>query len=202
MTPSPETRFTLIEKIKDRQDVEAWLEFASIYQPLIFNICRSKGMQHADATDVTQEVLARVAKAIETFNYNDRGATFRGWLYRITRNMAMDFFRQRKRNLLAQTERPIDPWVDNEPSCEEAREFQTEFRRQVFVVVAKAVQAQVKPDTWTAFWQTEMEQRSVEEVAANLGMTAGAIYVARSRILARLKKEVQKRLNETDQYIV
>ena len=66
MNSSPKTRYTLLEKIKDPQDAEAWYEFTSIYQPLIFKICRKKGMQHADATDVTQEVLTRVASAIET----------------------------------------------------------------------------------------------------------------------------------------
>ena len=136
------------------------------------------------------------------FRHDLKGATFRGWLYQITRNLVVDFFRKRKRNLLSQAEQPTQLRMDEEPSREESLEFQTEYRRQVFVVVAKAVQPQVQPDTWAAFWQTEMEHKSVSEVSAELNMTSGAIYVARSRVIARLKKEVQKRLNETDPFFV
>ena len=202
MNSSPQTRYTLIEKIKDPQAADAWSEFTTIYQPLIFKICRSRGMQHADATDVTQEVLTRVANAIEKFQYDRNGATFRGWLYRITRNMVVDFFRQQKKNMSVNVEHAISFQMDTEPTREESMEFQTEFRRQVFAIVAKTVQQQVKSETWAAFWMTEFERRSVEAVADELQMSPGAIYVARSRVLARLKNEAQKRMNETDQYFV
>ena len=200
MESSPKTRYTLIEKIKDPQAAEAWAEFATIYQPLIFKICRKKGMQHADATDVTQEVLTRVSHAIENFRYDQKGATFRGWLYRITRNLVIDFFRQQQRNLLANAEPDRESQIEVEPSEEEALEFQTEYRRQVFATVANTVQQKVKPDTWAAFWMTEFENRNVDEVSQELQMTPGAIYVARSRVIAKLRNEVQKRMNETDPY--
>ncbi len=197
-----DTRYSLIEKIKNPRDAEAWHEFASIYQPLIFKICCSRGMQHADATDVTQDVLARIAQAIEQFRYDQSGATFRGWLYRITRNMVADFFRKGKKDLLQHADRTTELRFDKDPARDECREFQIEFQRQVFTVVARQVQNQVKPQTWAAFWETEMENRHVESVASELEMTPGAIYVARSRVIARLRKEVQKRLSETDQFFV
>ena len=76
MQDSPKTRYSLIGKLHDPQNLEAWSEFASIYQPLIFRICRQKGLQHADATDVTQDVMSRVADAIDSFDDNQKEATF------------------------------------------------------------------------------------------------------------------------------
>jgi RNA polymerase sigma-70 factor (ECF subfamily) len=198
MNSLPATRYTLIEKIRNPQDVEAWHEFTAIYQPLIFNVCRKRGLQHADATDVTQEVLARVANAVDEFRHDRAGATFRGWLYRITRNLTADYFRRRGKDPLAKatlhTELP-DDW---QPTEEESGEFQLEFRKQMFSIVTTIVQSQVKPATWQAFWQTEVLGESVDLVAKELSLSTGAIYVARSRVLARLRKEVQRRLDEAN----
>jgi len=202
METSPKTRYSLINKIRDPKAAEAWAEFAEIYQPLIFRICCSKGMQYADATDVTQDVLARVADAIEQFRHDEEDANFRGWLYRITRNMVVDFFRKQKRNVLADAGHASAIQHGDDPSLEESLEFQTQYQRQVFSIVAKTIQQSVKQDTWNAFWMTEFEQRPVEDVSSELNMSPGAIYVARSRVIARLRNEVQKRMSETDQYFV
>lgn len=197
MEHDPPTRYTLISKLQDSQNAEAWHEFASIYQPLIFRICQNRGLQHADATDVTQEVLARVSTAIESFDGSQKGATFRGWLYRVTRNLVADFFRRQQKQAMNFDNANLLQAVEQDPLPGESAEFQLEYQRQIFLVVAREVESQVQPNTWQAFWQTEVQRRNVEEVAAELGMNAGAIYVARSRIVARLKKAVEKRLNET-----
>jgi RNA polymerase sigma-70 factor (ECF subfamily) len=201
MKSSPETRYTLIGKLRDPKDAEAWAEFTSIYQPLIFRICRARGLQHADATDVTQEVLAKIADVIDRFDHTAEGANFRGWLYRVTRNLVMDFFRHQKKDLLVQADVAIQLADDKSPTKEESAEFQVEFQRQIFWLVAQNVRVQVKPATWDAFWQTEVQRRPVKDVAKELNMTTGSIYVARSRVIARLKKEVEKRLSETSDYL-
>lgn len=197
MESNPETRFSLIEKIKNPEDLDAWMEFTAIYQPLIFNICRKKGLQHADATDVTQEVLIRVSKAIERYHHDRATSTFRGWLYRITRNLTVDYFRRQGNDPLAKAAMPDEIENCPEPTADEASTFHVEFRRQMFAVVARTVKMQVRPETWNAFWQTEVEHVDIDTVAKSLSMTTGAIYVARSRVLARLRKEVQRRMNET-----
>ena len=98
MTSTPDTRYSLIAKLRDSQDVQAWNEFASIYQPLIFRVVAARGLQYADATDVTQEVLARVAKVVEQFDPAHASVTFRGWLYRIARNHCLNLLRSRANN--------------------------------------------------------------------------------------------------------
>lgn len=197
MNSTPETRYTLIGKLQNPEDVEAWSEFTSIYQPLIFRICRKRGLQHADATDVTQEVLTRVAQAIEKFSADHHGSTFRGWLYRMTQNLVIDFMRKRNRNVLAKANHPLQLADNNAPDNNESAEFRLEFQRQIFWLVAKEVRQQVNPKTWQAFWLTEIEQLPVGEVAEKLDVSTGSIYVSRSRVIARLKQEAEQRLDET-----
>lgn len=197
MDSSPQTRFSLIEKIKNPHDAEAWSEFAEIYYPLVIRMCRQKGLQHADATDVAQEVLGRVARAVKTYRQDQPGSTFRGWLYRITRNLTIDFFRKQKRDPLAKVAHREELNTIQEPTANESRDFNLAFRKQMFSVVAAIVQQQVQPQTWLAFWKTEVEHQDVAAVANELSMTTGAVYVARSRVIARLRQETQKRMNET-----
>ena len=199
MTLSPETRLSLLAKLHRREDADAWFEFVSIYQPLIMEFCRRRGMQYADATDVTQEVMTRVSQEIGRYRSDQVGATFRGWLHRITRNLIFDKFRRAKCDPLAQagTEGLSGFVTSAEPTPEESAEFQTSFRRHMFALVAEIVRKQVQSQTWEAFWRTEVEQVSADEVASDLGVSRGAVYVAKSRVLARMRKEVQLRLSET-----
>ncbi len=200
MNSTPETRYTLIGKLRNAQDAEAWAEFTNIYQPLIFRICRKRGLQHADAIDVTQEVLSKVAQASEKFSSERYGATFRGWLYRVTQNLVIDFLRKRERNVLAKADySPLRADHQQPEKNDESAEFRLEFQRQIFWLVAKDVRTQVKAQTWQAFWLTEIEQRPVEDVAKELNITAGSIYVSRSRVIAKLKQKAEQRLSETNQ---
>lgn len=199
MTLTPETRYTLIRKLRNPQDEQAWAEFASIYQPVVFRIALAKGLQYADATDLTQEVLTRVARAIDKFSPQP-GGRFRAWLYRITRNLVIDFLRQRSKLPVVFDDQTLREIVDRQPDQSQATEFEHEFQKQIFWVVAQQVKGQVQPTTWTAFWETEIQRKSIDEVVKLTGLTAGAIYVARSRVIARLRCEVQNRLAETNEF--
>lgn len=198
MNTSPETRFSLIGQLSDAENVDAWTEFAQLYQPLIFRIARRRGLQHADAAEVTQEVLTRVAKAVEGWDPDRSKGTFRGWLYRITRNVTIDYLRKAGRqpiNMNALSGFPVGDFAD--PSSEHSREFQQEYQKQVFLWAARRIQLEFKPNTWQAFWKTAVEGSPVQQIASELQMTTGAIYVARSRVMKRLSEEVQKRSEES-----
>lgn len=198
MAEPTKTRYSLIGKLHDPQNLDAWNEFASIYQPLIFRICRQKGLQYADATDVTQDVMSKVAEAIGKFDAEKPGATFRGWLYRVTRNVVIDFFRRRENKNLAGAKTGLLELIQQEPDEAASREFRLEFQRQIFAVVANEVREDVQPKTWQAFWRTEVEHESVSDVAESLRMNAGAVYVARSRVLAKLRKAAEKRMTQSE----
>lgn len=199
MENTPETRYTLIDRLVDPRDSVAWAEFAGIYQPLIFRICQKKGLQYADAVDATQEVLSRVSRAIERFQPQANKASFRPWLYQITRNVVTDYFRRRDKNGGDLDPQELLAVVETMPNTRDTDEFRIEYQKQIFLVIAREVSKQVKPQTWQAFWKTEVQRRPIAEVASELELNAGAVYVARSRVLARLRKAAQDRISDSSE---
>lgn len=180
------TRASLLVRLRDATDTVAWSDFVSIYEPVIYAMARSRGLQDADAREVTQDVLISVAGAIERFDLNGEGR-FGGWLARITRNAAIDRIRQRRERGSGRSDmvRALEQLPEAEP--DESAVFDLERQRQLFRWAAKRVRGQVQEQSWEAFWMTAVEGQAAATVAAKLEMTAGAVYVARCRVLARLK---------------
>ncbi len=198
MDSNPDTRNSLIVRMHDRDDDEAWTEFVQIYQPLVERFVQRHRLQYADAAEVTQEVLGRVAKSIETWDPDHSKSTFRGWLYRITRNLTIDFLRRQQAE---QNRIPVaDPGLSQiaEPCEEDSMEFQIEYERQLFQWAAQRLKPSFKPINWQAFWLSTIEGKSAQEVAQQLEIKCGAVYVARSRIMSRMSKLIHQRLNETN----
>jgi RNA polymerase sigma-70 factor (ECF subfamily) len=191
VTEIPKTRVSLILRLGHAADAEAWQEFVEIYQPLVFRLALKKGLQPADARDLTQEVLLRVAKAVKQWNPNPEQGTFRGWISRITRNMVIDFFRNRQRLPVTSDETSIFKLVHSTPQpSADTGLFDFEQERQIFAWAAEKIRPAFNTTTWDAFWATAVEQKTPEHVADALGISRGAVYVAKSRVMARLKQTV------------
>ncbi len=197
---TPETRFSLIGRLHDAEDTQAWNEFVEIYQPMIFGIARRRGLQHADAAEVTQEVMSRVARSIHKWEPDRSKGTFRGWLYRITRNLTIDYLRnvQRRPGTFESRDGVSIDQLPGPPATE-AREFHIEFERRMFAWAAGRIQPRFHRKTWQAFWKSAVEGIAVQTVAQELEMTPGAGYVARSRVMKRLTREVEQRMDESMQ---
>ena len=198
MRDAPQTRASLILRLRDRSDLNAWREFSEIYQPLVFRLARSKGFQHSDALDLSQEVLVRVAGAVERWEPDETKGTFRGWLYRIARNLMIDFLERGKRHPLAGGASGIVKLVEQQAdkASMESQTFDTEFRRQVFAWAADRIRPSFQDTTWQAFWKTAVGEHAAADVAAELGMSIGAVYVARTRVMKKLRSEVQRVIKE------
>lgn len=194
---NPETQISLIAKIRDIGNEEAWSEFVQIYQPVVQRFIQRHGLQYADAAEVTQEVLSRVAKSIDSWDPQHAQSTFRGWLYRITRNLTIDFLRKKQldRDRLGQGDAGLSQVAD--VNDQQSVEFQAQFEKQIFYWAAESIKPSFKPENWQAFWMSTVEGVPIEEVAKELDMKPGTVYVARSRIMARLSKLIQGRMNET-----
>jgi RNA polymerase sigma-70 factor (ECF subfamily) len=155
-----------------------------------------RGMQDADAREVVQEVLMSVATAIDRFDLDGVGS-FRGWLSRITRNATVDRFR----SLSARHEtidasgvlRKLDEAAGNKNMIDE---FEQDRRKQLFRWAASLVRRRTGEVNWMAFWKTSIDGQSIAEVALELGITEGAVYVARCRILKNIRELVHDRLSE------
>ena len=185
----PKTRNSLILRLKEPADAEAWFEFCEIYEPLILRIARSRGLQTADATDLAQDVFVRIAKSVRRWEPDPTKGSFRGWISTIARNLTIDFLRQQDRRPLSAS----DPTLASIKSpCAESDFYDIEFEKQVFAWAAKRIQASFQPHTWQAFWQTTVEQRPIKEVAESLGLSTGVIYLARSRVIAKLRTTIER----------
>jgi RNA polymerase sigma-70 factor (ECF subfamily) len=192
----PATRASLIVKLRDPCDETAWSEFVALYEPLVYRLARKKGLQDADARDVCQDVFKAVAHAVDRWEPG-RGS-FRGWLSRITRNLLINFltrgqYQPRGSGATSVMERlDAQPAPDPSASASASALFDIEYRRRLFLRAAELVRNEFTPTTWQAFRQTAIEDRPPSQVALELGLSRGAVYIARSRVLARLKRKVQE----------
>ena len=139
-------------------------------------------------------MLLAVARAVGRWQPDRERAKFRTWLFRIARNQLIDFLGKRQRQEIAKGGSSIFMALDQQPANAEAltAEIKLIQRRELFRWAAAQVKNTVKESTWSAFWLTAVDQQSAEDVARSLGMTVGAIYIARSRVLARLRDEIQR----------
>jgi len=195
MTSSfPETRNTLILRLRDGQDAEAWEQFVAIYEPLVYRLARSKGFQDADVRNVSQEVLLAVAKAVERWEPDPERGRFRTWLFQISRNLMVNFLTRAKHRPLGTGDSGMAELLGQQidPASMETAEFDQEYCREVFHWAAEQVRQQVNPTTWQAFWRTSVEGRSANEAAEQLGLSVGAVHIARSRVRGRLRQCVNQ----------
>ena len=194
MSHVPETRASLILRLPSTGDAEAWAEFTSIYEPFVYRFARRGGLQDADARELVQDVMLSVAKAVGRWKPDGSRAKFRTWLFHIARNQLLDALAKRKCQLTA---RGGTSFFGRLGEFSEAvgttdQLMRLEHRRVLFRWAAERIEQAVKRATWQAFWMTAVDEKSVDEVASELGMTTGAVYIARSRVLAKLRDEVAK----------
>ena len=193
MCGSPNTRPSLLVRIRDARDDQAWRQFVEIYAPLVDRYGRKHGLQPADAADLAQEVLQVVASAADRFRYDPQRGSFRGWLFTVTRNKLRRLHAQRRRQPLATGDSAVRGMIEQQPSPEPDEDiWNQEYQRRLFSWAAGQIRDSFQDSTWRAFWQTAVEDRPARSVAEELGMTVGAVYIAKSRVLARLRRVVRQ----------
>jgi RNA polymerase sigma factor (sigma-70 family) len=199
MAESLHTRPSLLMRLRDPRDQEAWRTFLDLYAPLIYGFGRKSGLQDADAADLTQIVLQAVSSSIGRLDYEPAKGTFRGWLFGVARHQLSKWRRAQRQSFQAQGTGDTEnlEQLAAHPAPEGVAEWwETEYKRQRFLVAAGRVRPLVNEDAWHAFWQTAVEGRPASDVAAELKVKLGALYTAKSRVLALIKKEIQKLVEE------
>jgi RNA polymerase sigma-70 factor (ECF subfamily) len=188
------TRASLLARLGNPSDRAAWQKFVELYGSLVYGFARQRGLQDADAADLTQEVFLAVARVAGRWQYDPREGSFRGWLFGITRNKFARFLQRRGARPLGSgdtsTQRRIAEAPSQEPGPEAA--WEQEFQHQLLRLAAAQIQGSFSTTTWQAFWGTAVEGKSAGDVAAEIGLSIGAVYVARSRVLARLAEQVRR----------
>ena len=160
----PQTRASLLLRIKDPADRDAWEEFVEVYRPIICRMARKRGLQDADAQDLAQRVLGSVASSVEGWEHDPKRARFSTWLTTVTRNAIVDTLRRIKPDKSAGGTSMLQQ-LKRLPQSEEAAaaEIQREYRRQLFRRAASEIQHEFEPATWDAFWLTTVENMPVTD---------------------------------------
>lgn len=194
MSVPPDTRNSLLARLADVGDDDAWREFASLYEPFIYRQARRYGLQHADACELVQEVLIAVSKALKRFTVDRDRGRFRTWLYAIGRNISLRHLARVRPADRATGDSHVRAAIAQvpDPCSVESHEFDTELKRHAFLWVANEVRGEFEPRTWQAFWSTTVENHSIRNAASSLGMSVGAVYIARSRVMGRLRTRIQE----------
>ena len=186
------TSASLLARLRQAPDDQAaWAEFVDRYGPKVYGWCRHRGLQEADAQDVTQDVLVRLAGKMRGFAY-DPTRSFRAWLKTLTRHALSDFCDARGRVAAAGGSQVAELLQTVEAREDLVRQLDAEFDREVLGEAAARVRARVTPKTWRAFELTAHDGRSGAEAAEALGMTVASVFVARSRVQRLLREEVQR----------
>ena len=194
MGDSPATRASLLVRLRDPRDGRAWSEFVDLYAPLIYRFGCKQGLQDADAADLSQETLRAVAGAIGRLDYDPGRGSFRGWLFTIVRNRLRDFLDNRGRQDQGSGDTAMLDWLEQQPGRQDpwAEQWDREYDRQLLLTAARRIRGQFQDGTWQAFWRTTVDGQSGKEVAEALGMSVAAVYLAKSRVMARLKEAIRQ----------
>jgi RNA polymerase sigma-70 factor (ECF subfamily) len=177
------TPVSLLEQLRRRPDQEAWRRFVRLYTPMLYHWARGAGLQSAEAADLVQDVFLVLIQKLPAFSY-DRQKSFRGWLRTVTLNKWRE--RRRCRSVpvtgddVAELADPIDGAVFGE----------TEYRRYLVDRALQIMQAEFQPATWKACWEVVVVGRPAAEVARELGISPNAVYIAKCRVVSRLRQEL------------
>jgi RNA polymerase sigma-70 factor (ECF subfamily) len=180
------TSATLLERLRQPAPHAAWDRFVKLYTPLLLAWARRLGLQEADADDLVQDVVATLLRKLPEFRY-DRHRSFRAWLRTVTVNK----WRQTQRR------RAASPRMAGNVDLAEVADkgladtfWETEYRQHLVSRALQLMQADFEPTTWKACWEFVVSDKPAAQVAAELGTTVAVVYSAKSRVLHRLRQEL------------
>jgi RNA polymerase sigma-70 factor (ECF subfamily) len=180
------TSISLLQRLRQPAERDAWGRFVQLYTPLLYSWAHRLGLPEADAADLVQEVFTILVQKLPEFRY-DPGKGFRSWLRTILVNKWRDQLRRRAPAAAGASTAALDAL----PAPEEDAFGEVEYRQYLVSRALQLMQAEFSPKTWKACWEHVVAGRPAGEVAAELGIAVGSVYVAKSRIMCRLRQELE-----------
>ena len=190
--PTSQTSPTLLGRLRqDPNHQAAWGKFVERYGPKIYGWCRQRQLQDADAQDVTQDVLLRLARKLRAFVY-DPTRSFRAWLRTLTQHAWSDFVSARRPDLGSGSREAVEQLQEVAARDDLVTRLEEQFDQEVMEEAMARVQLRVAPHNWDAFRLTALEGQSGEAVAQQLGIKVTAVFKAKSRIQEMLREEIAR----------
>jgi RNA polymerase sigma factor (sigma-70 family) len=185
------TSATLLERLRDPHDEDAWARLVDLYAPLIRRWAENLNVRGADADDLVQEVMAVVVRRFPEFVHPDKPGAFRGWLRAIAVNCARSVWKSRKVSPVAPGGTDFGSYLARleDPSDDFARAWERDHDLHITRRLLDRIKGDFEARTWEMFARFVLDGLSADEVAAELGTTSNAVYIAKSRVLARLRQE-------------
>lgn len=183
--------------MRDKNDADAWAQFIDLYEPIIYRAARIKGLQHADAQDVAQQVLLSTANALEQRPHDPNQARFRTWLSRVTRNATLNALTRIKPDR-GSGDSGVQATLEQLPIERNELIVDEEYERELFRIAARRTEPCFAQDSWKAFWLTTVEGLDIATVAEQLGKNPGSVYASRSRVMRKLRETIEELKQEWD----
>lgn len=186
------TSLSLLQRVKNPNDKDAWGRLVDLYGPFLHTWGRQAGLSDTDSADLTQEVLVVLAQQLPSFQY-DAAKSFRGWLKTVTINRAKNYHR-------AAAIRPtigVDSAIVRAASTDTAVDLfdELEYRAYLTKRLIAIVRTEFEDSVWQAFEMQMLQERSASDVSKELGISVNRVYLAKSRVLRRLREEAANLLD-------
>ena len=188
---APDTRHSLIVRLQGPRNEAAWMEFVAEYEPFLRNLIARRGVPSRHVPDVCQQVLTAIAQSVSNWQDDGRPASFRRWTSTIARNVVLKFMANETRQAGGHGGTDLIEQLNSIAVIADPRAAQR-YEHELIVWAAQRVKNEFRPTSWQAFWMTLIEGRTVAEAAQELNITPGSIYMSRSRIVARIKQQIQE----------
>jgi RNA polymerase sigma-70 factor (ECF subfamily) len=180
-----DTPASLLQRLRQPADTAAWTRFVELYTPLLYYWGRRAGLQESDAADLVQDVLTLLVRKLPDFEYNEH-RSFRAWLRTVTLNKLRESKRRKSASLIGGGSELADVAGPDGMEAFEA----VEYRRQLIHRALQTLRSEFPPTTWKAFGEYVLAGRNAAAVAAELNVRIGTVYAAKSRVLSRLREEL------------
>lgn len=186
------THPSLLLRLKDHRDAAAWQVFDEIYRPMMERFALARGLDHSDAEDIVQQCMAALADQIRSFEYDPAKGRFKSWLRTMVNNKVRNFVRDRKEQ--AGDSGPFRALASPEASAEEV--FEKLWMQEHLWHCLRQIEAQVDAATFKAFQLFVIDQRPVEQVCAELGLSANNVYTIKWRLTQKVAEKMAELLGE------
>jgi RNA polymerase sigma-70 factor (ECF subfamily) len=192
----PETRHSLIVRLKDQRNDLAWTEFVCAYEPFLMRLVRKQGTPDRHVGDVSQQLLIAIARSVDGWKPDGKAASFRRWLGRVARNVVIKFMMRERKQITGQGGSDFLTLTEEMPDASIDAQQAKRYEQELILWAAELVRVEFRETSWRAFWETQIEGRSVADVSEELGVSTGSIYMSRSRIFARIRSHIEEVLDE------